>query len=211
MKVYSASELKSAITAMMLGDAYVEYNPMSGKARLDIYHKESNLDYLLWKKELLEQVTGIKCSITEKQDKRKLLNGSTRVGYRLLTNFSSYLASLHTAAFKMKAKRCTAPLGLAVLWQDNGTLYQAKNGGRGNVVFKFANLCTERLSDKENAEIIKAWNRAYGWSPRYAEYRRNQNDETVYHRLALTKEKAILLTKILDGLLVESMRYKLLK
>lgn len=55
----SSSEIKQQVLAIMYGDCFVDQNQNSGKARLDIYHTEKNLDLLLKKKEILESVTGV--------------------------------------------------------------------------------------------------------------------------------------------------------
>jgi len=50
MKKIVSSEIKRQMLAMMWGDAFVDCNHNSGKARLDIYHHETQLDLLIQKK-----------------------------------------------------------------------------------------------------------------------------------------------------------------
>lgn len=208
MKSLSSSELKTAITSMLLGDGFAESNVMSGKARFDIYHKSDNLDLILFKQQVLEQIPGITCRVTEKVDTRPLKNGDVRKGYRLQTSFSNYLFNIANSSFKLKVKRTITPLGLAILWQDNGTTVIGLRDGRYQ--FKFANLCTERLSIEENKRIILEWNNLLGWSPRLEMYKKNTESDITYHRLALKKEQVISLSEVIAPFVVDSMKYKLI-
>lgn len=216
MSLLTASEQKSCITAMMLGDAYTDCNDISGKARLDIYHRKEDLELLEWKKEILEDVTGLTARITEKADSRELLSGSTREGYRLQTNFSSYLYKLHKAPFKYKAKRAINPIGLAILWMDDGTLVmRAKRTGRAKVVldpkdrseFSTANLCTDSWTYEECKYFIQVWNNSLGWSPILQDYTCRGK---VYPRLRLRKEMSIKLSYHIQQYMCNCMEYKLL-
>lgn len=216
MSLLTASEQKACVTAMMLGDAYVDCNDISGKARLDIYHKYDDLELLKWKKEILEDITGISANITEKIDNRLLKSGKTRQGYRLLTNFSTYLFKLYKSPFKYKAKRAINPIGLAILWMDDGTLVmRAERYGRDRAIkdpedrsqFSTANLCTDSWSFEECQYFINIWNKSFGWSPILQDYTCRGK---TYPRLRFREDMMEKLSLIIQDYTCNCMQYKLL-
>jgi len=206
MKKLVSSKIKSQALAIMWGDAFVDCNHNSGKARLDIYHSKTQLDLLLQKQEILESITGVTCVIKEKNDNRPLLNGKTREGYRLQTNFTRYIYKLEQAPFKYVAKRLVTPEALALLWASDGTLCIRQSG---NYIGSFASavLCTDSWEIWQVEEFKKQWNKQYGWCPTLTNYAcRGKN----YPRLRLIKSQAELLSDTIIEHTVESMKYKLL-
>lgn len=194
-------EIKCQVIAMMHGDCYTDVNHNSGKARLDIYHNEKNLDLLLKKKAILERITGVVVTVTEKIDKRPLLDGSVRKGYRLQTNFSRYFYKLKTAPFKYLAKQMVKPEALAIMWQDDGTVCW-KEG-----YFSTATLATNDWDGWKVDELRKEWNKQYGWCPTKMDYKCRGK---TYLRLRFIKEQAEKLSDIIRNYVVESMKYKLI-
>lgn len=195
-------EIKSQTIAIMNGDCYVDVNENSGKARLDIYHSDKNLDLLLKKKEILEKINGVTVRITEKIDNRPLKSGNVRKGYRLQTNYSRYFYKLNTAPFKYIAKQIVKPEALALLWQDDGTLCIDKQG-----YFSTATLAIDDWSNERVKELLKAWNNHYGWCPVKMDYKCR---DKVYLRLRLIKNEMEKLSNIIRNYVVESMKYKLI-
>lgn len=195
-------EIKCQTIAIMNGDCFVEMNENSGKARLDIYHAEKNLDLLLKKKEILEHINGVSVRITEKVDTRLLKNGSVRKGYRLQTNFSRYFYKLQVAPFKYIAKQLVKPEALALMWQDDGTLCIDKEG-----YFSTATLATDDWTTNRVEELRKAWNNAYGWCPVKMDYKCR---DKMYLRLRLVKNEMEKLSDIIRNYIVESMQYKII-
>lgn len=196
----NSSEIKQQVLAIMYGDCHVDQNHNSGKARLDIYHNEKNLDLLLKKKEILENVYGVKVSIVEKIDPRPLKNGCIRKGYRLKTNFTSYFYKLFTAPFKYVSKQLVKPLALAIMWQDDGTVCWDKSGN-----FSTATLATDDWEEWKVKELIKAWNNRYGWSPVKMDYKCRG---VMYLRLRLIKGQFEDLSGTIKEHCVPSMLYK---
>lgn len=198
----TSSEHKQAILAMMHGDAYVDVNSNSGKVRLDIYHCAEQYDYLLWKREILESVKGVTCSISEKIDNRRLKSGGTRKGYRLQTNFSRYLYNLHVSPMKFQIKQLVKPLALAVLWQDDGTLVYCSKG-----YYSTANLCTDAW-DKGNLQQFREYfNRQYGWTMRNQDYACRGK---TYPRLRMRKAEMEKFSSIVEDLICKCLKYKII-
>lgn len=200
--IMKSCEIKCQTIAIMYGDCYVDVNENSGKARLDIYHSEKNLDLLLKKKEILEKINGVSVRITEKIDKRPLKNGSVRKGYRLQTNFSRYFYKLQVAPFKYIAKQLVKPEALALMWQDDGTLCIDRDG-----YFSTATLATDDWSIQKLEELRKAWNNAYGWCPAKMDYKCR---DKMYLRLRLIKNEMEKLSDIIRNYIVKSMQYKII-
>lgn len=197
-----SSEIKSQVLAMMYGDVFVDVNENSGKARLDIYHSEPQLELLMMKKQVLESITGITTHLSEKNDPRILKNGKTRKGYRLQTNFSRYFYKLKKAPFKYVARQLVKPKALAILWSDDGTLCI-----HNKRYFSSALLCTDSFEIWQVEELRKSWNDAYGWCPVLVEYACRGK---TYPRLRLVKAHAEALADIVTEHTVEALKYKLL-
>lgn len=196
------SEHKQAILAMMHGDAYVDVNARSGKARLDIYHCAEQYDYLIWKKDLLESIKGITCNVVEKLDDRELKSGDTRKGYRLQTNFSRYLYNLHVTPLKFQMKQLVKPLALAVLWQDDGTLvYDAKGH------YSTANLCTDAWDVDNLKQFREYFNKQYGWTMLNQDYTCRGKH---YPRLRMRKKEMSLFSTIVQDHMCECLSYKII-
>ena len=193
-----AKHLKSAITAMEFGDGYLDMNAMSAKARFGIYHSAEHLDYMEWKQLILQQVSNVTAQIVTKDD--------TRHGYRLQTNFHRYFYKIGVQSFKQRVKNLFTPIGLAVWWQDSGTLCQS--GGE----YKYAHLSIQGYTVEEIKCIITAWNNHFGWSPKLAFYQQKNygRGTTSVHRLILRKSEAILLSEYIKDFVQDSFKYKLL-
>jgi hypothetical protein len=156
-----STELKQIILAMMYGDAYTDINYNSGKARLDIYHCAKQYEYLLWKQQVLQCVTGLNVRVVEKVDNRSLVNGNTRKGYCLQTSYSRYLFNLHQTPNKFKIKQLVKPLALAVLWQDDGSLMLRQ--GATDMIYSSAVLSTDSWDQYTLATFTKYFNTRFGW------------------------------------------------
>lgn len=202
MEKLKATELKQCVLAFMKGDGYTEVNYTSGKARLDIYHCEAQLAYINWKCEVLNQITGVTCTVKEKVDKRPLVGGNTRKGYRLQTNFSRYLFNLHQTPEKFKVKQLVKPRALAILWQDDGTLCIDSSG-----YFSTATLCTDSWDWDFIGMFNKYFNGNYGWCMRELKYKCRGKE---YPRLRMRKDEMIKLGGIIACHLQPCMEYKLL-
>lgn len=188
---------------MMHGDAHVVVNHTSGKAKLDIYHSESQYDLIMWKCKVLSDISTIKCTVKAKVDNRPLKTKKCRVGYRLLTNFSRYLYNLYVTPTKFQMKTLVKPKALAVLWQDDGTLCIDKYGNYSSAV-----LCTDNWSREDLLYFRSQWNKKYGWCPDIL----NTTCRGVkYTRLRMRKKEMEKFSNVVRDHFVESMKYKLLK
>lgn len=200
----SSSQIKSCFHAIMLADCYTEVNSNSGKARLDIYHRKTNEDYMAMKLEIMMNIKSLDFNVKEKIDKRPLKSGAVREGFRCITTFSGYLYKLHNIPFKTKVKAIiNNPIALAILWQDDGTCYVNDKGE-----YKYANLCVESWSEEQCKIFIRLWNDKFGWVPKIALY---QSRNKTYHRLSIMKYEMQKFSDHIRNYVVGSMKYKILK
>ncbi len=196
----NSSNIKQSVLAMMFGDAFTDTNFNSGKARLEIYHCEDQYEYLLKKKDILENISGITCNISVKTDNRILSSGLTRKGYRLQTNFSRYFFNLVQTPNKFKLKQLVKPEALAILWQDDGTLIFDKKGH-----FSTAVLATDSWDKTAIDYFIQQFNKLYGWSPVIMQ---THNKGKIVYKIRFTKDKAILLSNIIKPYISTCLNYK---
>ena len=136
-KLSDKEDIKKVVIACMMADSYTEVNNNSGKARLDIYHSDKQLEYIKVKKILLEKLDDVKCNLYEKKDNRILVSGGTRIGYRLQTTYSNFFYMLHMMPEDKILENIINPISLAVLWMDDGALSYKSS------YFSYAVLCSE--------------------------------------------------------------------
>lgn len=196
------SEMKQTALAIMCGDAYVDTNLNSGKSRLDIYHSNTQKEYLEQKAVWLNSINDVDCRIVEKIDKRPLVGGNHRVGWRLQTNFSRYFYNLSVAPDKYKLKQLVKPKALAILWQDDGTISWSSKGHYSTAV-----LCTDSWSDEFIKGFNREFNNEYGWCPSlmYTVCRGKP-----YTRLRFVKNEMTKLSDIIKNYVSPCMKYKII-
>lgn len=196
------SEMKQIVLAIMHGDAFVDVNTNSGKARLDIYHCEEQKDYLLQKEFWLAQINGLQTHVSEKTDKRLLKSGNVRLGFRLQSSFSRYMYNLHVSPDKYKVKQLVKPQALAILWQDDGTICWDSDGN-----YSTAYLCTDSWERTFLNQFLIAFNNKYGWQPILMDYKCRGK---TYPRLRFRKGEMIKLSNIIKSYVAPSMLYKII-
>ena len=124
-------ELMSAINWMILGDGSLT-KPPRGQSRLEVSHTE-HTDYLLWKKTIIENITNadikdISPSKTGYSDK-----WSERLRSKTHPIFSKLRSRLYGTfgrkAIDLHALKLLTPMGLAILYQDDGSYAYSKSRG----------------------------------------------------------------------------------
>lgn len=196
------SEMKQISLAMMYGDSFVDVNFNSGKARLDTYHSDKQVSYILQKQNWLNNINDVSTVLTEKIDTRLLKSGETRKGWRLQTTFSRYLFSLFVTPDKFKIKQLVKPAALSVLWMDNGTIcWDNKN------YYSTAYLCTDRWDWEFVKNFLKVFNNEYGWRPTLMHYKCR---DKIYPRLRFRKTEMEKLSGIIKSYVLPDLEYKIL-
>lgn len=135
------------------------------EGRLQVAHAEHQKDYLLWKKDLLEQ-NGIQTLKLYEYDYTTF--GSTRHYYRFRTRsyefIKKYRQIMYTPTKNITLKsilRRLTPLGLAIWYMDDGTLHCEWSDTANRYVNLDIKICTA-LPKKQNQIIIdyfkEKWN-----------------------------------------------------
>ena len=194
------SDIQKFIIATMIADCYVDKNDSTKKARLDIYHSGKQYDYIVTKKELLERIPNIKCSLNEKKDDRLLKSGLTRIGYRLRTNFDSYFYSLNLLSEEALIRGIMNPISLAVLWQDDG------GSSYRNGYFSYAVLCTESWPNSFTINFLKKLKEKYNI---IGETMALSLSFGIGYRIRFTKSNFEKLVPIIDDYILKDMKYKI--
>lgn len=129
---YNNKEVMEALTWMVLGDGSVE-RPERGNCRIAISHIVRHTDYLMWKASIIERVTGFSLNEQVKDEytywprDQKVYKNKKLI--RLRSNahpwFTKIRAHLYPGNNKTMSKHAIAllgPIGLAILYQDDGSL-----------------------------------------------------------------------------------------
>jgi len=150
MKRISSKQIKKIVFGIMLSDGYIDRN-----GRLDLYNK--NEEYILFVKDVLEQITLVKCHIYEKYDARFDV-----YGYRLTTNVTPYFKKIRKIFYDENGvKRITKYIvdrldfeSLAHAWMCDGYMYHAMNR-KENKVQNLGYFCLEGFPPEELSLFIK--------------------------------------------------------
>jgi hypothetical protein len=126
VKRLGSSELKGAIVGMLLGDASLQH--IGRKSRLVMSHSEKQKEYLLFKKDIVTQITGSDPIVYPKDTYLKITN-KTYSGLAMQTKSLSYFEKLRKIFYDGQRKQVTelilkrlTILGLAIWYMDDGYL-----------------------------------------------------------------------------------------
>lgn len=163
-------EIRSAVCGMLLGDSTVQQRPRG--ARMQIVHHPKSLDYLLFKKDILDQIPGVRSNYAHVVHNNRKMN-KLYPQVRLWTTGAKYWTKVKSVFYNPK-KRITlgllnslTPLGLAIWYMDDGHLSIVHNKIRSipdksrttaerskrarNII-----LCTHCFTKEEN-ELMARW------------------------------------------------------
>lgn len=167
IKKLKSSELDGAIFGTLLGDASLNKTSINGNYNLTLTHSPKQKEYLEFKKNLLEQISHVNFTFKQTTSFNKKMQKDYTT-YYYYTNYLKYFTKLHDIFYKNSNKIVTAkilnkltPLGLALWWQDDGSLVIHTRKDRGTVQ-RTATLATCSFSLEEHELIIKyfkdTWN-----------------------------------------------------
>jgi hypothetical protein len=126
-EAFNIKEVTEAIYWMILGDGHVE-KPERGNCKLSVSHTVDHTDYLMWKAAIIDRFTGF--SIKEQNTSESSLNHYGRKQMLRLRSsahpwFTKIRNNLYLSGQKTMSKHAISilgPIGLAILYQDDGTL-----------------------------------------------------------------------------------------
>jgi len=172
-------EKKSVLIAMCIGDGYIAANKTSKTCTLELNHTEKQLPYLKWKVELLRRCTGKTMNIKKREPKETILKQTgnvikTSACYRA-TNSHKYFRILRKWLYPNGKKKLQrkylehlTPLGLAIWFMDDGTMYHDKTREK---------VCTMEIAThiplEEANELIKMFKEK--WDINFHLHKRGEN------------------------------------
>ena len=145
-------QLMEAFCWMILGDGCIE-QAERGNFRLAITHESSHEDYLYWKASIVNQVTSWSINPTTKGNNTFNKDGNY---LRLRSSahpwftkvYDRFYAPLGRKSIDPHALKLLGPLGLSILYQDDGSYHYSKDAGHNILIHKlcFSKLELEALS-----------------------------------------------------------------
>lgn len=155
---FDKKQIMEAFYWMALGDGHIEV-PLRGDCLLSITHSIKHEDYVLWKGAIISRA--LKCSIKP----QTVYSGFDGTGpaLRIRTQHHPWFTKvrdrlygpLGRKAIDNMALSLLGPLGLAILYQDDGSYHYSKAGGHNVLIHKlcFSLYELEALAKK----IVDTW------------------------------------------------------
>lgn len=148
------NEQFQVVLGTILGDSSFSTNTECKYRNLSFSHSETQLDYLLWKKEILSEYFIAKLLKREHLDK----NGKVYYSYAIKSIVHPEFLKIYNQVYIEGRKRVTLrvlsqldPLGIAVWFMDDGGCSKEKKNWGGHLT-----LATDSFSLKEN-KLITEW------------------------------------------------------
>jgi hypothetical protein len=187
-KEISRINRKSILIAMTLGDGYLR---VEKKAGISITHGEKQLDYLLYKKELLESILNCKPITVQKVKPNKYNTVCYRIdkGHKYFRILRKWIYLNGKKTFTRKILNYLTPLGIAIWYMDDGGLSAKKRNGKIHAYELFLNT---HLTKFENQVIInyfkERWNINFQQVKNKGSYRLRMSTKEIRNFMTLIKE-----------------------
>jgi len=200
-------ELMSAITWMILGDGSLTAPPR-GHSRLEITHVD-HTDYLEWKKSIIENITGAEIKDRPPSKSGYSDNWSQRLRSKTHPVFSILRERLYAPrdrkAIDVHALKILTPLGLAILYQDDGSYscvdYKGRYGVDRNLL-----IHTMAYGELENEALARTIVKRSGLIFRVNRVKKSSG---LKYRLRLRTSDIDKFFEMIEPYIVPSMMYKL--
>ena len=147
-------EIMEAFCWMILGDGCIE-RPIRGNYRLSVTHSIDHEDYLYWKASIVEQVTS--WSINPQNGEGGFPGAKDRLRLRSSVHpwftkvYEKFYAPLGRKSIDPHALKLLGPLGLSILYQDDGSYHYSVNAGHNVLIHK---LCFSKFELEALARTI---------------------------------------------------------
>jgi hypothetical protein len=154
VETFDKKQIMEAFYWMALGDGSIEV-PERGDCLLSISHSAEHQDYVVWKSAIVERA--LRCSVKPQFIKDGF--GSNHDMYRLRTQHHPWFTKvrdrlygpLGRKAIDSMALSLLGPLGLAILYQDDGSYHYSTNAGHNIMIHK---LCFSFFELEALAKVI---------------------------------------------------------
>jgi len=149
------TQIMEAFCWMILGDGSIE-KKVRGNYCLAITHKESSEDYLYWKASIIEQVTSwsinpVKQSKSGFNPDGKYLRLRSSAHPWFTKVYERFYAPLERKSIDPHALKLLSPLGLAILYQDDGSYHYSPSAGHNILIHK---LCFSKFELEALAKTV---------------------------------------------------------
>jgi len=206
-----SSELDAAMYAIILGDGCIQKsggNFTSGSNYVfQMGHCEKQREYLLWKRDIIDQVGSVKTSIRDYEKTNSVY---------LRTNARKYFTKLEKVFYIDRKKTINKKiltkmnvLSLAIWFMDDGYVSANKSGS------VYGELCTDQFS-LEQVTQIQSWfisKFSMNVGIRELRYKSGKNSGKVAYRIKFNKENCSKLKSLIGQYVnqIDCMKYKLSK
>lgn len=218
---FTEEEVKNTLLGTIFADGSIGKQRTDGSrngtnADMEITHTSKNLDYLVFKKSLLERVPGIKCKITEHNKKTE---AKTYTLYRLTTNRHPWLTYLRDELYKNRIKLFPKKyvdsltlLGLFLMYLDDGTLKVRMKEGTSKIREVRITWCLDSFTLGELNYFRQYLENKYGLKSHIYRHSKMQDLNRGF-RIWFNSENTNKLLELFDSYydLVPSMKYKFVK
>jgi len=135
---FNKKQLMEAFYWMALGDGHIE-KPLRGDCLLSISHILKHEDYICWKASIIERA--LRCSV--KPNRNKSFNGHCDT-WRLRTQHHPWFTKVRKNIYEPLGRKMIDSmslslldsLGLAILYQDDGSYHYSINAGHNILIHK---------------------------------------------------------------------------
>lgn len=191
-KVPLTNKQREFVIGTLLGDGCIG---TSGKfKRLQMRQSIKQIDYLLWKKDVMENLTNNVYKQVQKNRNSTIVHCST-IGHQDFNFFHKLFYSNNKKIIRDEIINHLTPFAMAVWYMDDGSSkpYCMK-------------ISTEGFTKKENEILQHAILCNFNIRCKVCEY---NNRGKKYYYLSFNKKNSILLCNLIDEYIIDSMKYKI--
>lgn len=139
ISMFDKKQIMEALYWMALGDGHIE-KPQRGDCLLSVSHIPKHEDYILWKSFIIDRI--FRYSV-KNQTMKSGLSGSHEMlrlrsqHHPIFTSMRDRLYSIGRKTIDPYALSLLGPIGLAILYQDDGSYHYSTQAGHNILIHKF--------------------------------------------------------------------------
>ncbi len=196
-------EIRGAVIGMILGDGHINLSQRSTNGHIDFAHGVKQRDYAVWKASILENLTSVR--ITDGISRIKKINNKEYPHVRVLTKTHPLYTHLWKRFYHNGRKTIDeflmnqlTPLGLAIWYQDDGTLENREKFLTPTLQTNWFNVLENRLMSKCLADKFHIEFRVHKLNAKYLKLTLRRKDRENFFDIARPYIQPCLLYKIRD-------------
>lgn len=187
---------KELVIGAMLGDGFLSRKKKSS-TRLTIQHNEKMLQYLLWKRDIMNNfVNTVRCASEQIGKKNAEYWSWVSIRHNELNFYHSLFYENNKKVIRENIAHYLTPFSMAIWFMDNGWKNHLN-----------LRISSEEFAEKENQILVDAIKLNFDINAKVVEYSRNNKK---YYYISFNKRNSLLLTDLIKPYVIESMKYKLL-